>query len=223
MTPVPILLLGSLGAGPCPALPLRPGTAWTYQVEVAWAVGRGDSVAHARLSWTTTVLAVRGADSVVAATVLGWPTDLAWWAPGREPSTALLYCLGSRVYLVPAAPQTVAALADSLVSGTRRPSADQLVLQFPLRTGDLFGRAPDERQDTFYAWFVESAEPVPPAVRRLQRAAGDSLYMLVYRTNPDHTSIGFVPGLGVARYAYRHHGTPADAQAALVGFRLGTP
>jgi hypothetical protein len=51
----------------------------------------------------------------------------------------------------------------------------------------------------------------------------DSLYTLVYRTNPDHTMLGLVPGLGVVHYAYKHHGTTAEADAWLVGYHEGRP
>ena len=157
-------------------------------------------------------------DSAVAATVQGWPSDLAWWEPGRGPTLSVLYCAGGRVYHLSPTIGTAAALADSLLSGRRRPDSDDLILELPLHTGQLFGRDPAGRDDTFYAWLVERAEPVPPSVRRLRAGLGDSLYTLIYRTNPDYTEVGFVPGLGVARYVYHHHGTTADAEAWLMGY-----
>jgi len=109
------------------------------------------------------------------------------------------------------------------LNGQRRPTSDDLILQLPLHTGELFGRDPAERRDTFYAWFVEVAEPVPPSVRRLLPGITDSLYSVVYRTNPDYTLVGFVPGLGVAHYVYSHHGTTAETEAWLVAFQRGSP
>ena len=85
----------------------------------------------------------------------------------------------------------------------------------------VFSRDSTERRDSFYAWLVESAEPVPPRFRRFQTGLTDSLYSLVYRTNPDHQIVGFVPGLGVTRYVYGHRGTVADAEAQLIAFRRG--
>lgn len=211
------LLLALAGPNPCPALPLAAGSSWTYRADVAWAAG-GDSAARRALLWTTSVLAVQANDSAVAATVQDWPTDLAWWEPGRAPTLSVLYCAAGRVYQVHPAIGTAAALADSLLSGRRRPNPDDLILELPLHTGRLFGRDPAERDDTFYAWLVERAEPVPPSVRRLRPGTGDSLYMLAYRTNPDYTEVGFVPGLGVARYVYHHNGTTADAEASLMGY-----
>ena len=59
---------------------------------------------------------------------------------------------------------------------------------------------------------------MPASLRHLRPEVGESLYALVYRTNPDYTEIGFVPGLGIAHYRYSHHGTTAEADAWLVGY-----
>jgi hypothetical protein len=217
------LVLALAGSGPCPVLPLTAGTSWSYRADVTWAVG-SDSTARRTLLWTTTVLTVQANDSALAATVQGWPTDLAWWEPGRVPTVSVLYCTGGRVYLLRPAIGTAPVVARDLLARRRRPDPDDLILELPLHAGQLFGRDPAERDDAFYAWLVEGAEPVPPSLRRLRPGLGDSLYSLVYRTNPDYTAIGFVPGLGVARYAYRHHGTTAEADAWLIGYQTsGAP
>jgi hypothetical protein len=221
--PFPMVALTLILAGhPCPDLPLAAGSTWTYRAEVAWAVG-ADSTAHRSLSWTTTVLAAQSNDSAVAATVEGWPSDLAWWEPGRAPTLSVLYCIRGRVYHLHPTAGTAGALLTALLEGRQRPTTDDLILDLPLHTGKLFGREPGERDDTFYAWFVEAAEPVPPSLRGLRPDLGDSLYSVVYRTNPDYTAVGFVPGLGVARYVYSHHGTTAEADARLVSYRTRGP
>ncbi len=218
---VAALHLAFVSSDPCPGLPLTLGTVWTYHAEIAWA-GTGDSTGHESLSWTATILAVQASDSAVAATVRGWPSDLAWWTPRQAPSTSVLYCIAGRVYYFRPQPGTAAALVASLVHGEQRPTAHDLILKLPLRTGDLFGRDPAERRDPLYAWLVEAAERVPHSVRRLRPGVGDSLYSVVYRTLPDYTLVGFVPGLGVAHYVYRHHGTMAETEAWLVAFQPGS-
>lgn len=217
------LILGvALGSVPCAGFPLKSGTTWTYRARVAW--DGTDSAHHATVTWTTTVVAVHASDSTLAATVRGWPADLAWWQPhGNEPTTTVLYCAGNRVYLSRPSPGAAPALAASLLSGAQRPSADDLLFELPLHRGRLYGRDTLERQDTFYAWFVESAAAVPPSVRRLRPGLSDSLYSVTYRTNPDHTILGVVPGLGVVHYAYAHHGTVAEVDAWLVAYREGHP
>lgn len=211
------LLLALAGAGPCPALPLAPGIAWTYRAEVSWTAAGGDSVERRTLSWTTSVVSVETSDSTLAAVVRGWPTDLAWWEPGKTPTLSVLYCTGPRVYHLDVTTGSAATLAGDLLAGRRTPDLDDLILELPLHTGQLFGRDSTERDDTFHAWFVERADTVPASIRKLRPDVDDSLYSLVYRTYPDFSAVGFVPGVGVVHYVYHHNGTPADADARLTG------
>ena len=220
---LPLILKMLADSSSCPGLPLKLGTSWTYRAEVAWDAGGSDHARRQRVLWTTTVVSVLSSDSAVAATVRGWPTDLAWWEPQRSPTTSVIYCRGGRVYLVHCPTDSAPALAASLLSGAQRAGLDDLILELPLRTGQLYGRDIAERHDTFYAWFVESAESIPSAVRRLRPGLGDSLYAVTYRSNPDHTILGFVPGLGIAHYVYVHHGTVAEADAWLVAYTEGKP
>jgi hypothetical protein len=80
-------------------------------------------------------------------------------------------------------------------------------------TGDSTGRQS-------LSW-ITAVVTVPAALRLLRPAASDSLYSVVYRTTPDYTLIGFVPGIGVARYMCSHHGTTAEAW--LVAYQPGSP
>ncbi len=218
-----LVLATFASSGPCAGLPLAPGTSWTYRADVSWAVSGSDTARHQTLSWTTNVLAVRTSDSAVAATVQGWPTDLAWWEPGRVQTVSVIYCSRGQVYLLHRPTAAVTALVTSLLAGSQQPTVDDLILRFPLHTGQSFGGAAASRSDAFYAWLVEAADSLPSLIRRLRPGVTDSLYTLVYRTNPDHTTLGFVPGLGIVRYSYAHHGTTASADAWLVGYHEGRP
>ena len=220
---LPLILTILVDSSSCPGLPLKLGTSWTYRAEVAWDAGGNDRARRQTVRWTTTVVSVLSSESAVAATVQGWPDDLAWWEPHQSPTTSVIYCTGGRVYLFHSPTDSAQALAASLLSGARHASVGDLILELPLRTGQLYGRDTSERGDTFYAWFVESAESIPSTVRRLRAGLGDSLYTVTYRTNPDHTILGFVPGLGIAHYVYVHHGTLAEADAWLVAYTEGRP
>ena len=44
-------------------------------------------------------------------------------------------------------------------------------------------------------------------------------YRVAYRTIPGHVLIYFVPGLGITRYVYDHHGTPASTDVRLIAIR----
>jgi hypothetical protein len=43
-----------------------------------------------------------------------------------------------------------------------------------------------------------------------------TVYRSIYRTNPDHVIVDFVPKLGVVRYVYEHHGTVSSVDVKLV-------
>jgi hypothetical protein len=139
------------------------------------------------------------------------------------PSTSVLYCAGGSVYLLRTQPEAAASLVESLLNGQHRPTSEDLILRFPLHTGDLFGRDRANRRDTFYAWFVEATDAVPASVRSLKQGVTDSMYSVVYRTTSDYTLIAFVPVLGVVHYVYSHHGTMAEADAWLVAYQPGPP
>jgi hypothetical protein len=209
------------GTSPCPELPLAPGTTWTYRASVAWTPAGGSDIKRDTITWTTRVLTRKTTDSIAVVTVRDWPAALAWWEPGQGPHTSVLMCTRGRVYLLPASEGTADALADSLIGAIRHPLADDLILQFPLHKGDLFGRDSTDRPDTFYAWYVETVDPMPANHLGWPVGAADSMYTLVYRTMPDHEIVRVVPHLGLVSYTYAHHGTVAEASAELVDFRAG--
>jgi hypothetical protein len=216
-----LLLAALVQQDPCAQFPLAPAASWTYRVEVAWTpIGSAD-VQRRTLTWTTTVLTVQESRGAVVATVRGWLSDLAWWEPDRPAQTSVLACRAGRVHLLRPGAGDPAALADALVAGGAAPASADLILELPLRTGALFGRDAADRADTFYAWYVESAAPLSADVSRLQPGLTDSAYTVVYRTMPDHQTVQFVPGLGVAAYEYSHHGTVAHAEAVLIAYVPG--
>jgi hypothetical protein len=197
-----------LVAEPCPDLPLRPGTTWTYAARIAWTPVGSDSVRDTALIWRTEVLAVRDSGAVRIATVRNWPNALAWWDPSKPAVTTRILCVGDSVFHL-----------DS--EATRVPGDDDLLFSFPLSTGKLYGRSSTSRDDTFYAWFVESSSPVATDLVRLGAAPGDSSFTVSYRTLPDHQTLVVIRGLGMVEYTYAHHGTVANAYARLVAFSRG--
>ena len=214
-----VLVTLAAGPAPCPVVPLTTGRSWTYRAHVTWTVAGATTTRDTVIAWTTRVLEVRTRDSVSVALVRDWPTALAWWEPGQPPDTTFVVCIGARLFQVAANGGVRPALGDSLLSGVRRPSLDDLLLELPLHTGDLYGREPSDRTDTFYAWYVESAAPVTTRLARLGAPDADSVYTVAYRTLPDHQILGYVPGFGLTRYVYAHHGTVAAVTAVLAATR----
>ncbi|HKP30790.1 MAG TPA: hypothetical protein VJU15_15365 [Gemmatimonadales bacterium] len=137
-----------------------------------------------------------------------WPTALAWWDPSKQPDTTRILCVGDKVYHMDR-------------ENIRAPNDDDLLLSFPLATQKLYGRDTKARDDTFYAWYVESAVGADSAMIRLGAARADSAFTITYRSLPEHQVLVFVRGLGIVEYTYRHHGTVANANARLVEFLPG--
>jgi len=201
--------LSLLGVGvPCPDLPLKPGTVWVYSVATSWTDVASGKTRDTTITWRTEVISVRDSADTRLAVVQNWPTALAWWDPTKLPDTTRILCVGNKVYHLDG-------------QGTRAPTEDDLLISFPLASEKLYGREPKDRDDAFYAWYVESAVIADTAMIRLGADRTDSAFTITYRTLPDHQILVFVRNLGVVEYTYGHHGTVANAHARLVTFSPG--
>jgi hypothetical protein len=163
--------------------------------QVSWTDTASQKVKDTTLTWRTEVLSVRDSTDARIAVVRNWPTALAWWDPSKAADTTRILCVGDKVYHMDRA-------------SARAPTDDDMLLALPLAAGKLYGRSVADRDDTFYAWYVESAR-------------GDSSFTVTYRTLPDHQFIVFTRGRGIVEYTYGHHGTVASANARLVEFSPG--
>ena len=108
-----------------------------------------------------------------------------------------------------------------IMAGHRNEAARALECRAKHRLfGDRFGDpASLERADGMYVWVVEDRSPADlTAVRGAKKGKSATRYRLTLRTNPDHTFIDFVPGIGITHYTYGHHGTPAYTDLRLVEF-----
>ena len=211
-------IIAALAARPaaCPVLPLATGRSWTYRARVSWSPAGSTTSRDTTITWTTRVLDVRTRDSIDVALVQDWPTALAWWEPRQQPDSTFLVCTGHRLYQVASHRGAPSALRDSLLAGRRLPAIDDLLLQLPLRDGDLYGRDRAERTDTYYAWYVEAVVRAPARLIRVGVRRTDSVYTVAYRTMPDHQIMDYVPGFGLTGYVFAHHGTVSAATAELV-------
>ena len=81
-------------------------------------------------------------------------------------------------------------------------------------------RSDIQRDDRMYEWVVDDEQRI-----RLPHVAGISgkkvftRYTLMYRTNPDHQIVEFLPSIGITRYIYQHHGTVSEVDVRLIDFR----
>ena len=204
------------------AVPLEPGRTWEYRGSARWA-GPDQRVDSASIQWTMRILEVRDGPDRRVALVRGWIQELAWYQPGQVPGYSLLIARGDRLYHLDAADSAAAvqALQRAVEPGATVPEGSELIIDSTLAVGHLYGGTEGRgtRSDTFYAWYVESSEPIhpPEAWSAANRKAVQ--WRLVYRTMPDHQILDLVPWVGVTHYTYGHHGTVADADVALVSVR----
>lgn len=225
-----------------PLFPFETGAHWVYKGRVQWAepVSRVKSII---VTWHMKVKSVASWSGYEMALIEGHPGDLPWYDPGRKPNQYILIRdAEGRYYEIrrfeeynggwehlsvdlkqkheqnaimfnsfPAFKETLAAL-----------SRDNMIWDPPPVVGKQFGKDPDsDRTDGFYCWTVLGHRTYHP---KYLLGAGSRIssrrHILIYRTNPDHIIIDYVPGIGIARYQYQHHGTVSTVDVRLVGFCL---
>ena len=201
--------------------PSSPGTYWVYRGHVRWTKTGTDQVAEAPITWRTEIRRVIPHGDFSGIVISGFPFDSAWADDHATPSDSLLVESKGRFHFIgdqrfQQAVQRMEQPSDSL-DGLF--SDDDLILEWPLTPGQKFcdpaGMARDDGQ---YCWFVSSQEKIAlPAAIGAGNRDRDEL-VLQYRTNPDDTRFVFVPGVGITKFAYHHHGTVADTDLELVEF-----
>ena len=223
---VEILLLGAcMAALASEPFPLETGTYWIYRGPCRWSGGpHGNAIYAGVLSCRMEVTEVLHRDKWTAAVLKGFPTDLDWYTPGQLPGNYLILHRGKRYYLQVSDQATVLKrLRDpqDRLKGLVRD--DNLILDFPLKKGKLYGHL-DEfvRRMRMWCWQVEDVHSVTLHRRnRAKMPVSHLAYRLAYRTNPDEEIETFVPCIGFTTYTYAHHGTVAECHLRLVTFHRG--
>jgi len=177
----------------------------------------------ATIRWTLQILTTREGPELRGALVRGWIQELAWYHPGLTPGYGVLLARGHRLYHV-SAPDSASALLTlqrAIETGAPPHQGWELIVDSALAVGHLYGQLAErgDRSDTFYAWYVESGQAIRPHSGWSVASPTVLQWRLVYRTAPDHQVLDVVPGLGITRYVYGHHGTVADSDVELVSVR----
>jgi hypothetical protein len=198
-----------------PIIPLNEGTGWTYAAKVRWwTLDKSNHVRENSIQWKMRVLKSFKKSSGTAAVISGFVTDLAWYEPEKKSSYTVLVENPSglfETYMTPSA--TEAAASELAKKALKGESVGEQMLRFPIRVGDCLDSDPKRtRTDNMYCWFVKSRV----------HDTGGLAWVLRFDSNPDTTTFRIVPGVGITRFSYDHHGTVASADAHLISFHVPT-
>jgi hypothetical protein len=207
--------------------PPQTGDYYLYRGIIAWSDGNG--VHTNTVEWKTEVLDSFHHKGASGAYVRGFPTDLSGFEPGATPKDHILYWDGKRHVFLTAQNMTPEwnALKKSPKPKARLSRLEEeFSIQIPLVKGQTYGgdQVPP-RTDHFYSWYVEDVSRFTNTIPNVPRRENRQKATLVYRTNPDHILIEFVPGIGVIRYNYNHHGSVdlVDMKLVEIGHKKPTP
>ena len=229
-----LLLLVVIGVAPLSAmaekptyegLSLRAGTYWIYRGVVKWTRMNSHEVREGVLSWKMDVVRSARVGRYEVALLKGHPADLAWYESGKPRGDHLIVRDAGRYYRLGLRDpgKELAALLSDVTQLESRLDSDALFLDLPLREGTCFGEDPDaKRDDMFYCWYVEKEmRRTLDGVKGISPTKQIVMFRLSWRSNPDHTFVDFVPGVGITRYVYGHHGTVSEADLRLVEYHPG--
>jgi hypothetical protein len=209
-----------------PQFPLRKGDYWIYKGKIEWTPeGAGQKVRSTQLTWKMTVHDVIESAKRRVALVTGFPNDVAWYEEGMTPQYSLLAEDDRCVYWNGYKTEYEAMEAAKAVEADTGDGMSKLecIIEFPLTKGKKYGGPDKNRPDNMYAWYVDRVDKVTLKTRGYKTRTPVTRFRLIYRTLPDHIIMEFVPGLGLTRYLYEHHGTVAFEDLRLIEYGRKRP
>jgi len=212
--------------------PLSRGSYWIYKGTAKWtkptSISTGENkVMEKTLIWKMEVIETINREHLTTAVLKGHPVDLVCYEEGKSRGDYLIIRVGpGKFYLLSdeRGEKALKRLRDKkdLLGGLLDRGCEPF-LDLPLTPGKVFGETDwITRQDRRYCWVVEGEHQI-----QLKHTKGISpsrkmrQHRLTYQTLPDHTVIDFVPGVGITRYTYVHHGTIMETDLRLVEYYAG--
>jgi hypothetical protein len=190
---------------------LGKGASWDYTAKVSWTSVNPSQVKRAVIHWETRVIDAMDSPHGRIAIVSGFPDQLAWYEPATKPALDVVVATAKGLWVTPVktlpeAETLVKGIANGDIVGSGRQ-----YLEDPIKIGDCFAADDPRRTDGFYCWKV---------LRKISDKYGTG-WELIYQTLGDNMMIWYVPGIGIIRYSYEHHGTVATSSAQLDAYHPG--
>ena len=153
--------------------------------------------------------------------MLGAPWDLAWYEQGKEPSEYGIIQTGGNYYRTSV--NTIQRLSDENDFLGNLVDEYEIFLEIPLVQGKKFCDTPSlTRVDGMYCWNVGEANQVNVAdIEGVTTTKTVFEFPIYNETKPDHSIIHFIPGIGISRYEYHHHGTVSGVEIRLIEYHTG--
>lgn len=208
-------------------LALKAGNSWSYQGTVKWttvATAAHPSVVREKeITWKTEVQEESAHGQLKAYLLHGSVDDLLGYDPDNRPAYYLWIVYQDRLFTLQAAPDIIRRFHDSNDPLTDLVGTSEPVMQLPMELGKcttpLHPKEKRERDDLFYCWHFEQAEPQVLHIRGVPSQTSPQ-WDVAYRTMPDHQIWHISPGIGITAYDYSHHGTVSESHVKLVEAHL---
>lgn len=201
--------------------PLKQASYWVYQGAVKWTEPNSPETQETEITWKMEVVQVIQRDAITGYILHGGPWDLIWYEEGKAPSDYGIIQIGERFYQTPL--ETIWRLQDENDPLTDLVNDYQLLLDAPLLAGKKFCDAASMvRDDGMYCWVVGQENKISPiGILGIGTTEMLTEFPIRYQTLPDYTEVHFIPGIGISRYVYLHHGTASEVDVRLVEYHAG--
>jgi hypothetical protein len=191
-------------------IPLKAGNYWVYK----------GNYSNRPVTLNISVTGMKKRGNLTFALLKGFPADILS-GEDWEPSTWGLLVTGDQHYYRFNSPKTDSvskAFSDSgnVLAGLFCDS--ELFMPALSDTGQTFGEASQlTRDDGNYFWKVTEKHAYDASSIKVLKLSGPfDRFTLAYKTLADEIIIDMVPGIGIVRYRYSHHGTPCELDIKLI-------
>ena len=201
-------------------IPLEKGNYWIYKGTVKYQKEGIEKPSQKTVALKMEISDIIVRDAITAAVVKGYPLDIAGFDGSSVPrGDYVLVRAGYGSYYLLSGEDSINAL-KKLKDGNdalhELVDESDMIADFPMAVGKVFGEAEQvTRADGKYFWRVEECVDADLSAVKGAPVGSAREYWLFYLTNPDRQKSGFIPGVGITSYSYRHNGTVMEFDVKL--------